>query len=511
MKTTKTKRESSTNPRQTAHPQLKRSKPLLEKNMIRIAIFLIPLLLLSTRFAGAAVEVRNVTFQTKNAGKVVFSHSIHISHKNMANNCRVCHYGIYDLKKKTRFSMADMAKGKSCGACHNGREAFALKTCVRCHQTKEIVYQVKATGATHFSHKKHVALNSNCNTCHPSLFAAGPNKRATMADMEKGKSCGACHNGRKAFGVDKCTTCHPTKEIVFKVKETGPTVFKHAEHIESHHCSDCHTRLYGTKRRGTKVSMAEMAKGKSCGACHNGKDSFPLKECTRCHQVKEIAYRVNATGATHFSHKKHLEIDPDCSACHPAVFAAGRNKRATMKDMENGKSCGACHNGKSAFDIKSCTTCHPAGDIIFKVKETGPTRFPHAEHIEAHHCSDCHTKLYPTTRRSKKVTMAEMEKGKSCGACHNGKDGFPLKNCTSCHPAKELTFEVKDAGNVAFSHKSHTGLYSCGECHASLFAPSRSTTKVSMKEMESGKFCGACHDGKNAFSVKDKCEKCHKM
>ena len=479
--------------------------------MIRTTMLMITLLFSLTGFADSAVEVQNVTFQTKNAGKVVFSHPIHMNHKNMANNCKVCHYGIYNLKMKTRFTMADMEKGKSCGACHNARDAFALKACVRCHQTKEIVYQIKATGATHFSHKKHVALSPNCNRCHPSLFAAGPNKRATMEDMEKGKSCGACHNGKKAFGVDKCVSCHPAKEIVFKVKETGPTIFKHAQHIESHHCSDCHTRLYGTKRRGTKVSMAEMEKGKSCGACHNGKDSFPLKECIRCHQVKEIAYRVDATGATHFSHKKHLEINPDCRVCHPAVFAAGFNKRATMAEMENGSSCGACHNGKNAFDVKSCTTCHPAGDIIFKVKETGPTRFPHSAHIEAHHCSDCHTKLYPTTRRAKKVTMAEMEKGKSCGACHNAKDSFPLKNCASCHPTKELNFEVKDAGNATFSHTFHGELYKCGECHTSLYATTRSATKVSMKEMESGKSCGVCHEGKNAFSVKDACDKCHKM
>ena len=479
--------------------------------MIRAFILIIVIALTFIRGANAAVEVQNVTFQTRDAGKVVFNHAIHMAHKNMANNCRVCHYGIYNLKQKVRYTMADMTQGKSCGACHNSRNAFSVKQCVRCHQTKEIIFQVKATGATHFSHKKHLTSNPNCSKCHPALFATGQSKRATMNDMEKGKSCGACHNGRKAFGIDKCTTCHPAKEITFKVKETGPTIFKHAEHIESHHCSDCHPAIYPAKRSGVRVSMAQMAKGRSCGACHNGKISFPLKQCIRCHQVKEIAYRVNATGATHFSHKKHLELYQECSACHPKLFAAGPNRRASMDDMEKGKSCGACHDGKTAFDVNSCTTCHPAGDIIFKVRETGPTRFPHAEHIEAHHCGDCHTKLYPTIRRAKKVTMAQMEKGASCGTCHNGKDAFGLTQCASCHPTNELTFAVKDAGNVTFSHKAHGELYKCGECHVTLFATTRSATKVSMKEMEQGKSCGACHEGKNAFSVMDKCDKCHKQ
>lgn len=479
--------------------------------MIRDLLLIISFALVSAASANAAIDIRNVTFPTRDAGRVVFSHTTHMSHKNMANNCRACHYGIYNIRKKTRYTMADMARGQSCGACHNSRDAFSLKQCARCHQTKEIVYQVKATGATHFSHKKHLSTTPTCAGCHPSLFAAGPNRRVTMAEMEKGKSCGACHNGRKAFSVNRCVNCHPAKEIIFRVRETGPTVFKHAQHIESHHCTDCHPALYAAKRSGMRVTMGQMERGKSCGACHNGKTGFPLRQCIRCHQVKEIAYRVTATGSTHFSHKKHLETTPDCKACHPALFTAGPNRRATMRDMENGKSCGACHNGDRAFDIKSCTTCHPAGDIVFKVKETGPTRFPHAEHIEAHHCGDCHTKLYPTTRRSKKVTMAEMEKGKSCGACHNAQAAFSLRECASCHPAKEIVFTVADAGNVTFSHKSHGGLYGCGECHVAIYATARSASRISMKEMEQGKSCGVCHEGKNAFSVRDKCEKCHKM
>lgn len=404
--------------------------------MLRTGTLLFIFFLLSAGIASAAVEIRTITYSTKNAGKVVFSHKNHMVQKGINNSCKVCHDSIYSIKKKTSFTMAEMEKEKSCGACHNSKDAFGLNECIRCHKTKEIVYRIKATGATHFSHKKHVALSPNCATCHPALYAAGPNKRATMAEMAKGKSCAACHNGKKAFGIDKCTTCHPVKTLTFRVKETGPTLFRHEEHIETHHCSDCHPKLYSATKRGNPVSMAEMYKGKSCGACHDGKQSF---------------------------------------------------------------------------SIKSCSTCHPVKNLTFKVKETGPTLFSHAKHIEAYSCSDCHTKLYPTARRKKPVTMAEMEKGQSCGACHDGKTALPLKDCTICHPTKELSFEVKEAGNVAFSHKSHNSLYRCGECHVTVYATARSTTKVSMKEMENGKSCGACHEGKSAFSVKDKCEACHKM
>jgi c(7)-type cytochrome triheme protein len=107
--------------------------------------------------------------------------------------------------------------------------------------------------------------------------------------------------------------------------------------------------------------------------------------------------------------------------------------------------------------------------------------------------------------------MADMEKGKSCGACHNGIKAFALAECSKCHPTREITFIEKDAGNVSFSHKNHTSLYKCGECHPLTFKTSRSKTRVSMQEMEAGKSCGSCHDGKTAFGVKDKCESCHKI
>jgi hypothetical protein len=32
--------------------------------------------------------------------------------------------------------------------------------------------------------------------------------RITHAKMEKGRQCGACHNGKAAFGFDDCTACH---------------------------------------------------------------------------------------------------------------------------------------------------------------------------------------------------------------------------------------------------------------------------------------------------------------
>lgn len=233
--------------------------------------------------------------------------------------------------------------------------------------------------------------------------------------------------------------------------------------------------------------------------------------------IKNQTFTTENAGKVVFSHSSHLKKknakspNISCKACHNDAMKKGVHY--TMAQMDHGKSCGQCHNGKQAFALAKCTVCHKVKDITFKVKETGPVLFKHAVHLQKKSdCSACHNKLFKTGHNPR-VSMNAMEKGKSCGSCHNGKKAFALSECSKCHPTKEITFIEKDAGNVNFSHKNHTTLYKCGECHTTIFNTIRSKTKVSMKEMESGKSCGACHDGKTAFSVateKD-CDKCHKM
>lgn len=76
----------------------------------------------------------------------------------------------------------------------------------------------------------------------------------------------------------------------------------------------------------------------------------------------------------------------------------------------------------------------------------------------------------------------------------------------------DVVFEVKGAKGVVFSHQVHVssaGL-SCTECHDKLYVTKEKHKSVSMKDMKKGKSCGACHDGKKAFHVKESCDSCHK-
>jgi len=70
-------------------------------------------------------------------------------------------------------------------------------------------------GKVTFTHTSHVDENApGCTACHPRLFKilksgiAADGKTITHDAMKQGRACGACHDGKKSFGFDDCTTCH---------------------------------------------------------------------------------------------------------------------------------------------------------------------------------------------------------------------------------------------------------------------------------------------------------------
>lgn len=76
------------------------------------------------------------------------------------------------------------------------------------------------------------------------------------------------------------------------------------------------------------------------------------------------------------------------------------------------------------------------GDVLFSLKKGGNVTFSHDNHVSGVglSCTACHPTPYTTTEKRKRATMAEMQKGKSCGLCHQGKQAFSVKgDCQKCH------------------------------------------------------------------------------
>jgi len=69
------------------------------------------------------------------------------------------------------------------------------------------------------------------------------------------------------------------------------------------------------------------------------------------------------------------------------------------------------------------------------------------------------------------------------------------------------------AGKVTFDGKVHAdkGL-KCNDCHTKIFKMKKGSAEMKMAEINSGKFCGECHNGEKAFKASDPaaCGRCHK-
>lgn len=171
-----------------------------------------------------------------------------------------------------------------------------------------------------FRHGTHVPLASErCTACHPQLFRIlTPTFSVTHADMNAGRSCGACHDGEHAFGTrasESCAVCHVgrataaaaatrtpatpagtpayrgPKPITYSQGEVSPgsVTFQHATHARGA-CSQCHPKLFAMKTTpaGTNAKpRGDLHEVTGCGACHDSKKSFGVEDeqaCAKCHR-----------------------------------------------------------------------------------------------------------------------------------------------------------------------------------------------------------------------------------
>ncbi len=191
-----------------------------------------------------------------------------------------------------------------------------------------------------FSHWLH-RTKYTCRVCHLELeFELKSNTTYVTEEANRqGRYCGACHNGKIAFGhsKDNCGRCHngdisagkekfdqliqlprapfgnrinwaraieegtikprsslfegydsmPFDKRLVMVVEWGnipPAIFPHKAHTPWLDCANCHPDIFNIKKKTTKhFSMEKLMNSEFCGVCHL-KVAFPLDDCKRCHQ-----------------------------------------------------------------------------------------------------------------------------------------------------------------------------------------------------------------------------------
>jgi len=160
--------------------------------------------------------------------------------------------------------------------------------------------------------------------------------------------------------------------------------FRHSVHAEIIDCRQCHGPIF--RYRDEKINMVSILTGEHCGRCH-GKVSFPVTTgCKRCHErgpfpaaggVPEligdivmarpqvgsdfaVGVAVDPLPRARFPHSVH-RVRYQCRACHEELFkAVAGSNLVTMRDFQQGKACGACHDGTTAFraGFGNCQRCH---------------------------------------------------------------------------------------------------------------------------------------------------------
>lgn len=173
-----------------------------------------------------------------------------------------------------------------------------------------------------------------------------------------------------------------------------------------------------------------------------------------------------------FEHKVHTQgAGFECDSCHDDLFemehgAAQEVGDFNMKSIEEGKYCGACHDGDTAFGVTEdhkCHLCHtPPGLIVF-TKPVKSVVFDHKIHVDEmdYSCSDCHSEVFEmhighAEQSPEKFTMEALYAGKYCGACHDGDQAFASNTkCTTCHIGVlgfDRRFNVDPAGQKKTGH-----------------------------------------------------------
>lgn len=143
--------------------------------------------------------------------------------------------------------------------------------------------------------------------------------------------------------------------------------FSHDSHSDFS-CDSCHKGIF-EKKAGSiltdpNFSMDAIYEGLYCGACHNGDNAFDaVDDCSACHVRGggDILY-TEPVKSVLFSHDVHEGID--CESCHDDVFemkalAAQEADDFNMEALYQGKYCGFCHDGATAFASDTrCASCH---------------------------------------------------------------------------------------------------------------------------------------------------------
>ncbi|MBK5276339.1 MAG: hypothetical protein JJE30_15000 [Desulfuromonadales bacterium] len=208
-----------------------------------------------------------------------------------------------------------------------------------------------------------------------------------------------------------------------KTKKAGmsPVVFSHWSHRQHYTCRVCHVDLAMSMRSGdTGITRADYTSGKYCGACHDGRVAFSVKESTNCDRC-------------HMKEKELQDLENQFNA-----FAS----RLPLTNFGNGINWSDCLSNGLIKPVKSISSANIPMSLPDKLRNpmklgTATARsdvsFSHEDHFAEMDCSNCHPDIFSIKKKgTEDFSMDRNIFGNFCGACHM-LVAFPMNDCKRCH------------------------------------------------------------------------------
>lgn len=208
-----------------------------------------------------------------------------------------------------------------------------------------------STAPVVFNHWLHRSIYT-CRLCHVDIgFAMTAGETGVKCDDNKaGMYCGACHNGKEAFGNETKDESGNVTKNCFYCHSFGKEVRFKKDFYEV-------TKSFPKSKSGNRVDWLQ-AEEKGLVKLKDYLEGVSIKRKS-INTPKDVDIRSKEIGMPDiiYSHQKHV-IWNGCEVCHPAIFMVKRGaSKMTMMEIFNGKYCGVCHD-KVAFPNSDCQLCH---------------------------------------------------------------------------------------------------------------------------------------------------------
>jgi len=253
-----------------------------------------------------------------------------------------------------------------------------------------------------------------------------------------------------------------------KEGEVEAVVFPHWFHRMRFRCKVCHEDTFKSDKGTNKIDMDSISAGESCGVCHDGTVAWDPLECENCH-----FYPFEQIQQAQEEEPQELE-DPT-----EILFAGRSGKIAGRGDRR--------HPVGSAF--KWGAGWKPRALALTGLPRD---RFGLVDWVEL-------------TRRGMVLPKGSLDPNDPLyeSPVHYEFDEEGDEDIEDILiPVKSETLSA-----VVFPHTLHAWWLNCKSCHPRRFTRTAGETRMTMKEMTKGRYCGECH-GKVAFPLED-CAKCH--